>query len=233
MYKILFDIIYKLYNKTNKHLSGRKLKFNLKFYLSEIFTILKLGIPWRTLKSDAHYTTIYKFYKKLVKQNIFKTAFDISVKIYYKTNEKINEIKNLFIDSTMIKNINGCELLGRNHYDRNRLGNKITVLVDEKGIPVSIFISKANVYDSKITEQAINNASIKIIHKRIIGDKGYISNKTKNKLKNKRISLIYPYRKNQQLKNSTFQKNLLKKRHIVENFFSWLKRYRRFLSKNI
>jgi len=179
--------------------------------LLEIFTVLKLGTPWRALKNNAHYTTIYKFYKKLVNQNIFKTAFNILIKIYYKTDEKINRIKNLFIDSTMIKNINGCELLGQNHYDRNRLGNKITVLVDKKGIPVSIFISKANIYDSKITEQVINNASIKIIHKRIIGDKGYISKKTKNKLRNKRISLIYPYRKNQQLKNSTFQKNLLKK----------------------
>ena len=84
-----------------------------------------------------------------------------------------------------------------------------------------------NIHDSKLIEDTINLSSIKIISSRIIADKGYINHKMKKKLKRKKISLIYPYRKNQKEQNTTFEKNLLKGRYIVENYFSWLKQYRR------
>lgn len=128
----------------------------------------------------------------------------------------------------MIKNINGKDNTGKNHYDRNRKGNKITVLVNGSGIPISIHMSPANVHDAKLIGTAINKSVIKIVKAKIISDKGYINQRMKNKLqRTANIKLIYPYRKNQKIKNTSFEKNLLKKRHIVENFFSWLKKYRR------
>jgi transposase len=128
----------------------------------------------------------------------------------------------------MIKNINGRENLGRNHYDRNRKGNKITVLVNEFGMPVSLTVAAANTHDSKLIMSSINSSTVKIVRSRIIADKGYINARIKRKLRRSaNISLIYPYRRNQNRNNTTFEKNLLKKRHIVENFFSWLKKYRR------
>ena len=140
---------------------------------------------------------------------------------------KYNKSKDLFIDSTMIKNINGKDHLGKNHYDRNRKGNKLTVIVNKDGIPISIHLTTANIHDSQLIEDALNNCYIKIIKSRLIADKGYINKKLKNKLKRKTINLIYPYRNNQTEQNTTFEKNKLNGRYIVENYFCWLKKYRR------
>ena len=99
-------------------------------------------------------------------------------------------------------------------------------------------LSPANIHDAKLTETVINNSVIKMPKTKIVSDKGYINQKVKNKLKKTiKIKLIYPYRKNQEIKNTTFEKNLLRKRHIVENFFSWMKKYRqiqqRYDSKSV
>jgi transposase len=91
-------------------------------------------------------------------------------------------------------------------------------------VPISIHLSKANTHDSTLIMDALNNSTIKIIRSRLITDKGYINPTVKKKLRRtNNISLIYPYRKNQNKKNTSYENNLLKKRHIVENFFSWLK----------
>ncbi len=128
----------------------------------------------------------------------------------------------------MVKNINGNDFVGSNFYDRKKNGNKITVLVNSKGIPISIHLAKANTHDSQLIQDSVNGSCVKIIRSRIIGDKGYINPRVKRRLRRtNNISLIYPYRRNQASVNSTFEKNLLKKRYIVENFFSWLKKYRR------
>ena len=75
---------------------------------------------------------------------------------------------------------------------------------------------------------AVNSINVKVIGSRLIADKGYISKEYKKKIKKShRINLIYPARKNQRIKNTTFELNLLKKRSIVEHFFSWLKNYRK------
>ena len=228
---IMMDTIYLimrcLYDILNDNKTGRKLKCDFDYYLDKIFYVLRYGIPWRAINCDKlHHTTYHKFFQKLVKLNIFKLTYEILVKIHCKQNPET--IKKLFIDSSMIKNINGKDNTGRNHYDRNRKGNKITVLVDSMGIPISIHLSPANIHDAKLIETAINNSVIKIIKSKIIADKGYINQKIKNKLRRiANIGLFYPYRKNQKVKNTSFEKNLLKQRHIVENFFSWLKKYRR------
>ena len=220
MHKITRLLIKLYYNKISK----RRLKLNINNYLDEIDKVLKYGNPWRSINHyQLHYTTFYKFFNRLVRYNIFKKLHNKITKMYYKK----NNYKNLFIDSTMIKNINGHDFTGANHYDRNRKGNKISVIVNDKGIPISLHLSTSNIHDSKLIEKTINNTSIQIISSRLIADKGYINSKLKRKLKKKKISLIYPYRKNQKKNNTTFEKNLLKGRYIVENYFGWLKQYRR------
>lgn len=227
MNKLTYKLIFMLYNALNNKKTGRKLKRTFKHYIDNIFYVLKYGIPWRAIKNTKiHFTTYHKFFKKLVSLDIFNILFKIISKKYYNNNK--DKCKNLFIDSSMIKNINGRENLGRNHYDRNRKGNKITVLVNEFGMPVSLTVAAANTHDSKLIMSSINSSTVKIVRSRIIADKGYINARIKRKLRRSaNISLIYPYRRNQNRNNTTFEKNLLKKRHIVENFFSWLKKYRR------
>lgn len=62
-------------------------------------------------------------------------------KNYY--NELLNDylmkniIKNTFIDSSHIKNVNGSDEIGKNHYDRFRNSTKIHLIIDENRIPLN------------------------------------------------------------------------------------------------
>ena len=175
-------------------------------------SVLRSGMQWHHLKSNLHYTTYHKTHMKWCKLGIYELAFKLSLKLA-KFNSR--ELENLYIDSTMIKNKQGKDCIGANHYDRYRSATKVNVIVTSTGIPLSINVVKANIHDSTLTASAVNCLNVKVIGSRLIADKGYINKKYKKKLKKShRIKLIYPVRKNQHIENTTFELNLLKKRSI-------------------
>ena len=106
---------------------------------------------------------------------------------------------------------------------------KVTIICDQNKVPLIIAANRANIHDSKIlsTSKLIND-SLNNIQKDfnfnkivLVGDKGYILNKTQKRILLKRnIKLIHPYRKNQKNKNSKTNKKLLKERHKVEKLFA-------------
>jgi hypothetical protein len=44
--------------------------------------------------------------------------------------------KNEYIDSTMIRNLQGIDMIGRNYQDKFKFGTKISVICDDLGIPI-------------------------------------------------------------------------------------------------
>lgn len=67
----------------------------------------------------------------------------------------------------------------------------------------------------------------------MIADKGYNYKRIKECCKNNKLILVVPNKKNQ-INKTTFndyKKQILKKRHIVENFFAWLKNYKRIKNR--
>lgn len=79
----------------------------------------------------------------------------------------------------MIKNKQGKDCIGANHYDRYRSAKKVNVIVTSTGIPLSIHVVKSNIHDSILTAEAVNCLNIKVVGSRLIGDKGYINKKCK------------------------------------------------------
>ena len=140
-------------------------------------------------------------------------------------------LKTLFIDSTMIKNFKGIDLLGKNHYDRNRAGNKVSLIISSNGIPLSINLTTANRHDLHEVLPTINNSPITLRNINLVADGAYLSKSLKIQLKVKKIRLIAPYRKNQILKNNKTETRLLKQRYLVENVFSWIQNYRRLRTR--
>ena len=155
--------------------------------------------------------------------NFFETVYDLVLLTYH---EKYKPLGAFFIDAKIIPNKNGRESLGT-HYQKKKKATKLTVIVDSTGIPVSFHLAGSNVHDASLTVLAIDNIRIRK-PKRVVGDKGYISQRTKDKLKRQhRIGLIYPHRVNQRERSTPFEKKMLKKRYIVENYFAWLSNYGR------
>jgi hypothetical protein len=133
----------------------------------------------------------------------------------------------------MTKNINGSEYIGPNHYDRNKNGNKISIVVTKTGIQIGLKLAPSNIHDVNLVEDALDNISIKIIGSRIGVDKGYISNNLKQNLKkNKNIDLITCNKSNSKNSINTSEENkFLEGRYIIENSNTWIKNYRRIRNR--
>ena len=86
---------------------GRKNKCSIEEYLNVIFYVLITGIQWHSLNEKLSYSSYWRKYDKWCKYNIFSTVYHTFLKIMMSTH-KIS-LKNLYIDSTMIKNIRGCD----------------------------------------------------------------------------------------------------------------------------
>jgi transposase len=165
------------------------------------------------------------------KHHIFESTHNIIIQLLKKKNIlNKDSLKNLFIDSTMIKNICGKDTYGPNHFDRSKNGSKVTIVVTDKGIPLGMSISKSNTGDTLEVLPTIDSIKIKIIHSRIYADKGYISKNLVQNLKlDYKIKFITPHKSNQinKISLTKYDKEQLSKRNIVENFFSWFKGQRR------
>ncbi|MDR2781589.1 MAG: IS5 family transposase, partial [Holosporaceae bacterium] len=131
------------------------------------------------------------------------------------------------IDGTIIR-VNQCaagykkesaEDLGRSC---GGFSTKIHALVDAFGNPVKFLLSPGNDHDitkaEELTKQLKNT--------KLLADKGYDSKKFVDYLKENGCEAIIPTRSNSKEKRE-IDKDLYKERHLVENFFSKIKWFRR------
>ena len=228
--KRLINLYLKEIKYGNKSITkGRPDKEELNHYIDVIFKVIKTGIPWRALNEKCNFSTYHKKFVKWNNLNLFENIHKIIIKLLNSRNLLFNNSKDLYIDSTMTKNINGYEYIGSNHYDRNRNGNKISIVVTKTGIPIGLKLEPSNIHDINIVNDTLDNISIKIVGSKIGCDKGYISSELKNNLKkNKDIDLITCNKSNAKNNiNTVEENNFLKGRYIVENVNAWIKDYRR------
>lgn len=104
--------------------------------------------------------------------------------------------------------------IGYCHAKKERYyGQKLTLIVNQQGIPVTYHLMPANRHDVK----ALKPATQQLQGVWLVGDKGYIGKKIHSGLKLKqRIRVIVPNRKNQKAKNTKWEKRKLKHRRLIE-----------------
>ena len=146
----------------------------------------------------------------------------------------------LFIDSAVIYNKNGNELIGYGQNPKKK-ETKISAICDEYKNIHSVIVTQVNqrtpikktlMSDALTIKDNIKNlleTTIKFRKLYLVGDKGYARNiKAKQHLRKKyKTELIYPHRKNQKVKTPEKSKILLKKRYVIENVFANLKQFDR------
>ena len=226
---VLIDLV-KAHTPIRTIKTGRPPKCTTKEYINGIFYVLKIGIGWDYL--NGYPVSGESFRKKFVEWNklgIFKDAWLITLKIYEKF--KI-DFEDLFIDASHIKNYLGSEFVGSNVYDRFRKATKLTIIVDEIGVPTSIITGESNKHDLTFMIPAIENIGINIENTNfLIADKGYCSKTLTQQLADiYSIQLITPRKKKKNQVGKTRGRkpkhhNKLNKRYIVEHSFSWFKNY--------
>jgi len=97
------------------------------------------------------------------------------------------------------------------------LSTKIHTTVDENGIPIRILLSYGNVHDVQLAGELIENLN----GKTALEDRGYDSEDFRKIIQNPCI----PGRKNRKIEIQ-YDKELYKKRNVVERFFLKLKSFR-------
>jgi len=189
---------------------GRKCTYVDEHYLDVIYYVLQSDIKWCALKEKLHHDTYRKKFQYWTeKKHIFEITHSIICKLLNSNYYNHARLKKLFMDSVDVLNKRGVECIGKSKKLKFKNATKINIIVDENSFILAIKIYPANKHDSQTTEDTINSMSIKTLFSRkypkyLIVDKGYISKKVKNKIKNK-FRLVYPERKN--TKNSVYNSN--------------------------
>jgi len=221
--KSILNVTYKFYEKEFGKFH-KNYKYNFSDYLNTIIYYLRFHVAFNRITDFCKIssTSCFNFYKKMIEKNIFEKVYNYFITRKYKN---VDDIKFLcMVDSTMIDNECGKNV-GYFYYNKKKKGSKLSVIINEYKIPLSFALSKASTSDIILFEKNINKPIVNLNNRIILGDKGYISNALKNKLKTENnINLITPYRKNQKTILNDKEKKLMKKRHIIENYFASLKK---------
>lgn len=204
-------------------------KYSIEEKLDGVIYVVTSGISWSQLDKKGDESTYRKFYYTLIDNDVLKNAFDDLIKNsieleLVKTNE-------LYIDSTSIINkLGSTNIIDFGFLPKKHKSLKIHTIVTYNQVPLAIEFSKGSEHDVNYVEPLVESLNkIKSLkNSKLMGDKAYVSKKTKITLKKKyKVKLIYQKRKNQSNNNTIADKKKLKKRHCVENTFATLKKYRK------
>jgi transposase len=100
---------------------------------------------------------------------------------------------------------------------------KIHMVADAHGNPIDFEITGGEVHDVKVADQIIRKLDKA---EYFIADKGYDSEAVRQQARDKNIIPIIPRKSNSKKPNKEFDSHLYKLRHLVENLFAKIKRFR-------
>ena len=243
--KIIVDSVHKL-SPFKDSSFRRNVKYTIEDYVIGIIDVLKNYQSWNSYNGKINSDTLRKKYNEWCKLGIFEDAYKSSLEKYLKTTKITEELKYQSIDSTFVEDINGSSFASHNSLYKRRKGEaskgiKVSSIVTTNGIPISVNINTGKDYDSKILPKVVNNITIDSNtnkyknHNRykqyFLADKGYDSKENNNLLLAKGYTPVIAQNK-RNIKNKKLirkfnqkQKEIYKKRNIVENYHSWIKKF--------
>ena len=213
----------------------RMRKFSNRDVLNAVFLLLNSGMSWRDLnRCNISASAVYKRYNAWVKNGIIRKAWAHLLGAYASRRLKDDPkwFGSIFIDTTMVKNIQGNDCIGKNPTDRGRAATKLSLICDNARIPISATFHPANNADVSVAEETVSEIQCPIRrdtrYKNIlIGDKGYASVSLAARLMKSKIELLTPVKRRSKQKRTAKQKQMLKQRYRIENVFCRLDKFKR------
>jgi transposase len=200
-------------------------KYSLNNILTAILYVLKTGIAWRDLMFPIHWQSVFFHFRRLCKYSVFNKFFYFLRNNYLATRSPGVQL----VDSSFILNKTGREHIARNKFFKSKNCNKLSLITDADGTPLSVFCGLGNLHDLNITDFHFNDLFVICgKHKSVtlLADKGYISKQFTDKLKNCNYTLMVPHKSNMK-PFENFDAHLYKQRIHVEHTFSKLKQFKR------
>jgi len=191
-----------------------------------MFWILDNGAKWKDLPVEfGAKSSVHRAFQRLVEQGGFACLLAQAGALVEERNGfKLYEC---YIDGTFAKARTGGDGIGCTKAGK---GVKIMIMVDAKGLPISVSTGSANPHESTLVQQLFDFMLSSDLPEKLVGDKAYDSDKLDQVLAAKGVELIAPHRSNRKPENKTQDGRKLrryKRRWTVERTISWLQNYRR------
>ncbi|MCP5245192.1 MAG: IS5 family transposase [Burkholderiales bacterium] len=203
------------------HLPGRSwggvAKDNRQF-INAVFWILRTGAPWRDLPPDyGDWKNTHRRFCRWRDKGVWEKLLELLV------NDPDYEW--LMIDASHIKvhpHASGAK--GGNQAmnpHKRGLNTKLHLAVDAHGMPIRMFITDGTTADCTQAVELIRGINADYL----LADRAYDTNEIVEHCETKQIEPVIPSKKNR-IRPRNHDKNLYQYRHLVENAFLHLKRWR-------
>jgi len=199
--------------------------------------VLSSGVAWKD--SGSSFSAAYKRFRRWATSGILKQAWTELLGQYSQRQLQANPawFKDLFIDSTQVKNVRGADCLGRNPTDRGRLGTKMSVICDNNQVPLACLYSGSNESDCALALPTVQSMQCPVSLDgrhwcNLVGDKAYVSAELREKLRKQKLRLVTENKKGCKPRRITRADRLsLTARHKIENTFCRLDKFARVRSR--
>lgn len=190
--------------------------------MSGIWWVLVTGSQWNQLPERyGKWNSVYRFHNRWAKRGVFKRMVE-------ETARAANADEFKIIDATHIKvHQDACHFsqtaeqqgFGKTKGGRN---SKLSVVTNSKGKMVNLKLVPGNESDMKSATEVLGEVAGFVV----LADRGYDSDAIREYITSKGGAPNIPGRKNRTTA-PFYLKELGKHRHVVENFFARIKRFRR------
>jgi transposase len=127
--------------------------------MSAIFYVLRTGCQWNALpRSLGASSTVHDRFQEWRKEGVFKRMWIDGLSVYDENNTI--DWKWQVMDGVITKAPLGGKSTGPNPTDRSKSGTKRSILVDGKGVPLSLSVDGANKHDMKMSKATLQKIVI-------------------------------------------------------------------------
>lgn len=192
--------------------------------------MLRTGCQWKALKKEwfGASSSIHARYQVWVELGIFESLFRVLVQ-YYDQRCGI-QWKWQAIDSKSVAAPLGGEKTGRNPTDRGKQGSKRHLLVDARGAPLAIIVSRANAHDKTCALELLDCLIVvrpqrmyRVHH--LCADKGYDFEDIRQGITERHYQ-VHIKRRGLQVEELPANKRHPARRWVIERTLSWQNDFR-------
>lgn len=189
--------------------------------LEGILYRMRTGIPWRDLPREfGDWSAVFRRFNLWSKKGVMTEIFEFL--------SRLNDPQWLFIDGSIVKTHQDGASVKEPHEQaigKSRGGNstKIHLAVDSAGLPVHFELSGGQANDVSYGESLILSSPKA---ESVVADKGYDSKALRELIESRGAQHVIPRKGNSKQGNDDIDWCLYRYRHLVENAFLKIKKYR-------
>lgn len=186
-----------------------------------ILQVLRLGIPWHQIRDcDCSGVSCWRYFGEIQRRGKLKLIYEVL------SLEK-TDIRQGALDTTTVTSFRFKHLTGWDGKHR-KIGTKISLLTDVKGLPADVAFGKGSIHDLRFIPDHLRNTRLR--RKKTLNlDKGYTSLELRRNLRNSGTHVNMEMRRGDYTAKRgpkfSFDGEKYKVRFLVERTNAWLKAF--------